>query len=221
MLRRILFLTLFVCSLSGEAFSQLGDNDTQFWSETWLYAPKFIDSFDYGYTNYTRFGRDVTKLTDERQALFVTYNLMPELKFTQHISYMEQNIPNANLNRTTQLRPMTDAHGKFDFDVFRVTYRLRAERQFRDDFRDRWNFRPRIGFEIPFSIGDFKPYLFANTEAFYTSDSKTWYRLRNLYGVGGDLTKSIALDLYVGQQLQSKPSQTDYGMFGFILKIKL
>lgn len=213
-------VTLLVFIVPSICLAQAGKNDTQFWSETWIYAPKFNDKLDMGYTNYTRVGRNVSHITDERQALFVTYTVMPELKFTQHLVFIEQDIPNASKNDAIQYRPMTDASGVFDFTDIRLTYRARVERQFRESLKDRWNFRPRVGFEIPFSVGDYKPYVFSNYEGFYNSDGRLWYRGRLLYGIGCPITPSLSLDLYGAKQMQRDPSQTDFDMFGFILKIK-
>lgn len=191
--------------------------DSQLWTETWIYLPKFSPDFSYGYINNTRIGHNVSKVTDERQSVFLTYNFSKELNFTSQNSFVEQR-PEKDTHKI-QYRPIFDIHGNLAFPSIILPYRLRTERQLRESSSDKWNFRPRIGIQIPNTFSDIPFDPFINTEGFYDSDLREWYRLRTLAGFVIKPCSLFTIEPYIGRQLERRPSAVDLMMFGFNLKM--
>lgn len=212
-----IFFLLFVLSFSiSDCFADT--EDSQLWSETWVYLPKFHQDYASGYINISRLGMDASTLVDERQSLFITRLFVPEFNVSLMQSFIEQD-PSPAVHRL-QHRTTLELHGSFALDDLKLPYRFRAERQFRESQEDKWNFRPRIGIELPPIAGtEIKP--FANAEGFYDSEPREWYRLRCLAGLIFKLTSQITLDAYLGRQINRDTSALDLSIAGLILKIRL
>ncbi len=202
------------------ASSQTRNTDSQIWTETLIGLPQYGSNFNYGYINVSRIGRERGTLFDERQGGYLGYEFYPEYRFTA--TWIDLNRSQKIGDVEQQQRLLLDHTGRIKQNEWLTyTYRMRFERQYRSSRIDRWELRPRIGFELTNLFMDEKITPFVNFEGFYDDSISDWYRLRSLVGVNYKFSSTFNADLYWGDQANRSQGQTDLSIIGFLFRVQL
>lgn len=210
----------FICCGAFFADAQLitDDEDVQSWNDVQLSVP-MSKKFDF-YTSVTmRFGKNVTRLNDERYAIGFVYKLNKSWTIQQFYWFI--NARNSRSQFRHEDRLNLRVVYRFPFKKFGLSHRSTFEYRLRAP-QNSVRYRPSLTFDedIP---KNFIPgaKFFATEEVFYDSILKKFSRNRFSVGVTKTLSKKLSLDLYYMRQNDGYAHPGDLNIIGTSWKIKL
>ncbi|MGB7068255.1 MAG: DUF2490 domain-containing protein [Pyrinomonadaceae bacterium] len=207
--------------LSGFIFGQLNaapdDEDVQQWNDFQVTASltKEVDSF---FTATTRFGKNISRVTEGRIGLGFVYKL--NKAFSVSPSYVYIRARNTAGRYRTENRLSLNAVYRFPVKNFGLSHRSQYEYRIRST-GDSWRYRPSLTFEkdlpgrwIP------KSKFFITEEPFYISTTRKFSRNRISVGVKKTVNKNVSVDVYYMRQNDGFSHPGDLNVIGTSWKLK-
>lgn len=194
------------------------DEDVQSWNDVQLAVP-MSKQFDF-YTALTlRFGKNITRLNDERYAFGFVYKPNKYLSFQPF--YWHINARNARSQFRTEHRLNLRVGYRFPVKKFGFSHRSTFEYRMRSP-QNSWRYRPSLTIDkdVPKNILSGAK-IFLTEEVFYDSILRRFSRNRFTVGVTKTLTKKLAIDVFYLRQNDGLARPGDLNVFGTSWKIRL
>ena len=209
------FLSLNVISFQAQELA--GRDDNQSWNDLQLTVP-MTKQFDFYLAFTERFGKNITRVNDERLAIGFVYK--PHKSWTVMPYYWVISMRNARGRFQTESRLNLRVGYRFPFKSFNLSHRSWLERRLRNV--NSWRYRPSLTFEkdIPKNIIP-KARFFITEEVFYDSILKKFSRNRFTAGVNKTLTKQSSVDIYYMRQNDGFSRPGDLNVIGTSWRIRL
>jgi hypothetical protein len=206
------------CALAAGAQTTVDRDDNQSWNDIQLTIPinKF---FDYVFQGTFRFGKNLTRLNDERAQVGVVFKPNKYLSFST--SYTGIYVRNSSGKFRFESRLSAYGRVRFPIKSFGLLHRSLFEYRIRSP-RNSWRYRPSLTFEKDFPkkfVSGLK--FFATEEVFYDSALDKFSRNRFSIGVTKTLNKKLSLDVYYMRQNDGFSVPGDLNVIGTAWKIKL
>lgn len=216
----ILFLILYgscVLTIAAQQPAQDGD-DVQSWNDVQLSVP-MSKQFDF-YTALTlRFGKNITRLNDERYAFGFVYK--PNKYLSIQPFYWHINARNARSRFRTEQRLNLRVAYRFPFKRFGLVHRSTFERRMRSP-QNSWRYRPSLTFEkdVPKNIIP-EAKFFVTEEVFYDSIPRKFSRNRFSVGITKTITKKLSVDVFYMRQNDGFARPGNLNVVGTGWKVRL
>ena len=216
-----IFLILFLCGFCvnfAAAQTTTDDEDIQSWNDVSLTVP-MTKQFDF-YTALTfRFGKNVTRATDNRLAVGFVYK--PNKSWTFQPFYWNISARNTRGQFRTEHRLNLRATYRFPFKKFGLSHRSTFEYRLRRPLNS-FRYRPSLTFDkdIPKNIIP-RAKFYITEEVFYDSLLKKFSRNRFTVGLTKTLTKKLSVDIYYMRQNDGYTHPGDLNVVGTSWKVKL
>jgi hypothetical protein len=218
---RKIFFTLAIISFSviiaaGQAIVDKPDN--QSWNDVQLTVP-MNKQFDF-YTALTvRFGKNITRVNDERFALGFVYK--PNKAWSIMPFYWNIRMRNSRSQFRTEHRLNLRIGYRFPFKKFGLSHRSWFEYRLRRPLNS-WRYRPSLTFEKDIAENVIpKARFFITEEIFYDSLLKKFSRNRFTVGITKTLTKQLSLDVYYMRQNDGFSRPGDLNVIATSWKVRL
>lgn len=213
----LVIFVFFIFAAAARAQPQ-PEEDIQAWNDVQLTLPvgQYVD---FNAVIATRFGKNVTRLSDGRFAVGMT--LKPSKSFSIQPLFWFIRSRNALSRFRNEHRLNLRLNYRFPFRSFGLSHRSSFESRLRSPLSS-WRYRPSVTFEkdIPNSWIP-KARFFATEEVFYDSLSKRFSRNRFTLGVNKTLSKQLSVDVYYMRQNDGLSRPGDLHVLGTSWKIKM
>ena len=219
-LQKLLFVTLMCVVAPALALGQGAPprDDTQVWNETQLVVP-LGSKVDLGILQVTRLGFNDGFRSDLRTGIGVQFKL--NKYYSIQPTYLYQYVRAGEGRRGYAHRLYVDSNVEVPFEKLALTGRIRTERIVRHSRPDAWNFRFRLGVEVPVKVEDHEITLFANDEVYYDTGPRAWTRNRFIAGVSKSFNERFTADVFYLHQNDGFATPGNLKTFGTSFKIRL
>jgi hypothetical protein len=213
----LVFASIALALVAGAARAEVSN---EFWPEldTWI-----------GLNNATRFllmtgrtrDRDTGDRINSEAAAYLDYRYSDRISYRAGYAYSDTPPANAGESHSLERRWMVDFSYNWQFgDVTKLTDRVRVDLR-NIDGASSTRIRDRLKMEFATHLGHQAVTPYGNLEVFYDTryDAVSRYRLE--LGASTPLSKGIAIDLYVGRQRDTRPSNKYTNGIGLTLNLYL
>ena len=194
------------------------DEDVQSWNDVQLTVP-MTKQVDFYTSLILRFGKNITRLNDERYAFGFVYK--PNKSWTFQPFYWFIDARNSRSQFRHEDRLNLRVGYRFPTKSFGLSHRSAFEYRMRAP-QNSWRYRPSLTFDkdLPKNFIP-KAKFFVTEEVFYDSILKKFSRNRLSLGITKTLSKHLALDVYYLRQNDGYSHPGDLNVIGTSWKLKL
>jgi Protein of unknown function (DUF2490) len=216
-MRKIFFVAAVVICGALVVASQTADaDDNQSWNDLQITVP-MTEQFDFTLSGTFRFGKNITRLNDQRVAVGFVYKPTKSWSFQPFYWYITAR--NTSGKFRTEHRLNFRATYRFPFKKFGLSHRSWYERRLKQP-QNSWRYRPLLTFEKDIGKIIHGAKFFATEEVFYDSILKKFSRNRFSVGINETLTKHLSLDIFYLRQNDGFSRPGDLNVIGTNWKIK-
>ena len=217
-MKRILYVYLLLCALSGLASAQAIQSDNQLWTDVQFAVP-ITKNIDVNMLGTLRLGRDISRPVDERVGVGFTFRWGKY--FSVSPNFLAIGMQPFRGRKVWENRLTLPVTLRFTADKWRFSDRNQFERRIRNSGARSTRYRNRFQVEHPVGPPKWALSLFIADEVFYDWSVNRW--VRNRFSVGGIkvFNKHYTQEFYYLRQNDGVSRPGDLNVIGTTLRFRL